>query len=348
LTFHNSRRVGLRRPARHVSVKDVAAQSGVSFQTTSKVLNGKGSVSDVTRARILRAASDLGYVPNLQARSLVMRSTHAVGLISSDFGDHNLSRFIVGAEQEARRQGFGVLITSIEPDGSGGDYALPALMERRVDGILLAAPQMEEDRTIAPAVEGTVPVVSLHHVPGGGVSTVGSDHELTGLLATQHLIAKGHRRIATIIGTRGRRVTQSRLRGYRRALEEGGLAFESNLVEDGSWDIAAARSATVRLFERCPEITAIFAQNDTMAIGVLSGLRDLGKRVPEDCAVAGCDDIDMAAYTVPPLTTIHVPFYETGKEAMRLLLKMIATGTVTPRKVLLPVHLVPRASSGGA
>jgi LacI family transcriptional regulator len=329
-------------------VKDVAAMSGVSFQTTSKVLNGKGSVSDVTRARILRAASDLGYVPNLQARSLVMQRTRAVGLIASDFSDYNLSRFIVGAEQEARRQGYGVVITSIEPEGSGTEYALPALMERRVDGILLAAPQMEEDRGLAHVLDRSLPVVSLHHVPGGGVATVGSDHELTGFLATRHLIDKGHPVIATIIGTRGRRVTQSRLRGYRRALEEAGLAFPAELVEEGNWEIGEARAATQRLFDRRPQITAIFAQNDIMAIGVLSALREMGKRVPQDCAVVGCDDIEMAAYTVPPLTTIHVPFFETGAQAMRVLIEMITTGSVTPRKLLLPVHLVARASSGGA
>jgi LacI family transcriptional regulator len=329
-----------------VSVKDVAARSGVSFQTTSKVLNGKGSVSVLTRARILRAASDLGYVPNLQARSLVMKSTRAVGLIASDFSDPNLSRFIVGAEREARRQGYAVVITSIEPEGSAGEYALPALMERRVDGILLAAPQMEEDTVAAQVLEGTVPVVSFHDVAGDGVATVGSDHELTGMLATRHLVERGHRFIATVTGTAGRRVTDSRLRGYRRALEEAGLQFDRELVEDGRWEIDGARNATMRLLERRPDITAIFAQNDTMAIGVLDALRGLGKRVPGDCAVAGCDDIDMAAYTVPPLTTVRVPYYEAGKEAMRLLLTMIGDGAVAPRKVLLPVQLVVRASSG--
>jgi LacI family transcriptional regulator len=286
-------------------------------------------------------------VPNLQARSLVMRSTRAVGLIASDFSDHNLSRFIVGAEREARRQGYAVVITSVE-EGSSGEYALPALMERRVDGILLAAPQIEEDRAAARVLERTVPAVSLYRVPGGRVSTVGSDHELTGLLATRHLISKGHRQIATVIGTRKRRVTQSRLRGYRRALDESGLPFDAGLVEDAQSEIAAALAATKRLFERRPEITAIFAQNDYMAIGVLSALRGLGKRVPDDCAVVGCDDIDMAAYTVPPLTTIHVPFFETGAEAMRLLLAMIASGSVDPQALLLPVHLIARTSSGGA
>src|SRR5439155_5094709 len=108
LSAHNNRSVTLRRATRHISVKDVAAHAGVSFQTTSKVLNGGGTVSELTRARILQVASDLGYVPNLQARSLVMQRTRTVGFVASDFSDHNLSRFIVGAEHEARRQAYGV------------------------------------------------------------------------------------------------------------------------------------------------------------------------------------------------------------------------------------------------
>src|SRR5881398_2930889 len=154
---HNTAGVRVQRPGRHVSVKDVAALSGVSFQTTSKVLNGGGSVSDVTRARIQQAAADLGYVPNLQARSLVMQRTRTVGLIAGDFSDPGLSRFNLGAEQEARRQGYGVLIAGIEPQGSGTEYALPALMERRVDGILLAAPQMEDDHALAHVLDKSLP-----------------------------------------------------------------------------------------------------------------------------------------------------------------------------------------------
>jgi len=138
------------------------------------------------------------------------------------------------------------------------------------------------------------------------------------------------------------------MRGYRRALDEAGLAFDDHLVEEGDWEIGGASAATRKLLQRRPRLTAIFAHNDNMAIGVLSALREMGKRVPRDCAVVGCDDIDMAAYTLPPLTTVHVPFYETGAQAMRLLIEMITTGSVTPRKVLLPVHLVVRESSGGA
>lgn len=329
-----------------VSVKDVAALSGVSFQTTSKVLNGKGSVSEETRERILSAARELGYVPNILARSLVTRRTRAIGLVASDFGDPNLSRFIVGAEQEARRHGYAVVISSIDPDGTGGDRATRALIERRVDGVLLAAPQMEEDVKTARLINRQVPTVSLHHVPGGGVATVGSDHSLTGLLATRHLIEMGHRKIATVTGPLARRVTHSRLHGYRLALEEAGISYETSLIEESNWQISGGFEATQRLLSRRPDLTAIFAQNDTMAIGVLSLLRQLGRHVPKDCAVVGCDDIEIAAHTGPPLTSIKVPFHETGEEAIRLLLGMIASGSAEPRRVQLPVELVPRASSG--
>jgi LacI family transcriptional regulator len=317
----------------------------VSFQTTSKVLNGGGSVSELTRARILQAASDLGYVPNLQARSLVMQRTQTVGVITSDFSDRNLSRILAGAEQEARRQDFSVIISSIEPEGSGTEYALPAMMERRVDGILLAAPRMEEEAALEQVLDRALPTVSLRPVPGGGITTVGSDDEQIGLIATRHLLGLGRRVIGSLIGLRGQKTAEARLRGYQDALEEAGVAFEADLVEDGGWDLAGGRAATQRLVERQPNLTGLFAQNDLMAIGALSALRQAGRKVPEDCAVVGCDDIDMAPYTTPPLTTVHVPFYETGAEAMRLLLGMVSDGAVSERDVVLPVHLIVRGSS---
>ena len=333
------------RPARRVSVKDVAARSGVSFQTTSKVLNGGGSVSEATRARILQVAGDLGYVPNLQARSLVMQRSQTIGLIAGDLSDRNLSRTIVGAEREARRQGYSLMITSIEPEGSGTEYALPAMMERRVDGIFLVAPQMEEDLALAHVLDRTLPVVSLHHVPGDAVATVTADDEMAGYLATKHLSDQGHRVIAMVTGPTGRQSTQDRIRGYERALAGAKVRYAEDLVSDGHAELLAAQTAVTRLFERNPRITAVFAQSDVMAIGALRALGALGKRVPQDCSVVGCDDIDSAAYTSPPLTTIHMPFYETGSEAMRLLLDMIKTGSLAPRRVRLEVRLIERSST---
>ena len=338
----------MRRPTRHVSVKDVAARSGVSFQTTSKVLNGGGSVSEATRARIIRAASDLGYVPNLQARSLVMQRTRTIGLITGDFSDPGLSRCLAGAEQEARRQGYGLMLTSVEPEGSGTEYALPAMMERRVDGILLAAPQMEEDSALSHVLDRTLPVVSLNHIAGDPVTTVCPDDEQAGYLATRHLVELGHRVIGALTGLRGHRLTQSREAGYRRALEESGLETSDSLVEEAGAEVAGGLAVLPRLLERRPDVTAIFCQHDLVAVGALAALRATGRRLPEECSVVGCDGLDSAAYTTPPLTTVRVPFYEIGAEAMRLLLKLVDGGRPRTTMVVLPVHLITRGSTAPA
>jgi LacI family transcriptional regulator len=327
-------------------LRDVASKAGVSFQTAGKVLNGKGSVSPETRERILDAAKALGYVPNALARSLVTRSTCTIGIVASDLSDAELARFVVGAEREARRQGHGVLIGSIDRDGSDAERYLRMLIERRVDGILTAAPQMEHDARIGELLRGLVPAVSIHRIPGGGVPLVGSDHVETALLATRHLLGLGHRRIATVTGSGGRQVTSMRLKGYERALEEAGVSYDPGLVESGDWEADGAYEATGRLLDKAPDITAFYAQNDTMAFGVMSALHERGLGVPEDCAVVGCDDIPMAAHAIPPLTTVHVPFYETGETAVRLLLDVIAGRSESPKRVLLPVRLVRRRSCG--
>ena len=318
----------------------------MSFQTVGKVLNGKGSVSPETRERILEAARGLGYVPNTLARSLVTRSTCTIGIVASDLSDAELARFVVGAEREARRTGHGVLIGSIARGGTDADRYLRMLLERRVDGILTAAPQMERNARIGELLRGPVPAVSIHRVPGGGVSLVGSDHVKTALLATRHLLDLGHRSVATVTGSDGRQVTSLRLKGYRMALKDAGVEFDPALVEGGYWEADGAYEATLKLLDREPGITAVYAQNDTMALGVLSALHERGLGVPDDCAVVGCDDIPIAAHAIPPLTTVHVPFFETGETAVRLLLDLIAGGETRPRRVLLPVQLVRRASCG--
>ena len=328
-----------------VSIKDIAARAGVSFQTVSKVLQGKGSVSPRTRAWIQEVAEQLGYVPNTLARSLVSQRTGTIGVVASDFSDYVLAQFVVGAEREARRQGQCVIVGSLDHEGSEGERYIRLLLERRVDGILLAAPQFEHNTQVGEMLVGKVPVVSMFHIPGVSLPRVGSDHQETGFIATRHLLELGHRSIGTIIGPLERRAVQSRLRGYQQALEAAGIAYRAELVEEANWHADGGCEAAHRLLERIPAITAIFAQNDFMAIGVLNALHDRGLRVPEDCAVVGCDDIPIAAHTIPSLTTVHLPFYETGETAMRLLLDIIEHKETEEQRVLLPVHLVKRASS---
>jgi LacI family transcriptional regulator len=329
-----------------VSIKTVAARAGVSFQTASKVLNGKGSVSEQTRQRILDAASQLGYVPNAVARGLVTRSTRTIGVVASDLSDDVLAQFVVGAEREARQQGHSVIISIVGGDGKDGVRHVRDLVERRVEGILLAAPELERQPRVGEILGPSVPVVSIHSVPGARVTLVGSNHVETGLLATRHLIQHGYRRIGTITGPRSRRVVHSRQRGYEQALQEAGIPFDAGLIEEGNWHVEGGYAAAARLLARSPDLTALFVQNDTMAIGVLSLLHERGRSAPAGCAVASCDDIPAARHTIPPLTTIRIPLYETGAAAMRLLLERIAEPDGEPRRVLLPVELVRRGSCG--
>jgi LacI family transcriptional regulator len=331
----------------YVSLKDVAARAGVSFQTASKVLNGNHRVvSEATRERILAAARELGYLRNALAHGLVTSSTYTIGVIGDDLGDRVLAQFLVGAEQEARRHGHSVLISITDPDRADFEGCVRQLLERRVDGILAAAPHSENDPGIGDLLRGRVPAVSIHHVPGGSVPVVGSDHAETGRLAAEHLLDLGHRQIATIAGPTTRRVTRSRLRGFRAALDEAGIDLPDSRLASAAWTAATGFTAMRVLIEREPGITAVFAQNDDMATGALAALGKLGRRVPDDCAVVGCDDLPQAPFLVPPLTSIHIPFRDTGRAAMALLLERINDAEHADR-VLMPVRLIARTSTLG-
>jgi LacI family transcriptional regulator len=334
---------------RYVSIKEVATRAGVSFQTASKVLNGGDvRVSAETAQRILAAADELGYRPNTIARSLVQRSTATIGLVASDATDIAVTLASVAAEQAARRHGHSVLVGHVPAGGADGASIVRTLIERRVDGIIVAAPEVEEDAEVADLLRKYVPSVSLQAVPGGGVPLIGSNHRETGRLATAHLIGLGHVSIGTVTGLFRRRVTRSRLHGYEDALRAAGLEPGEDLVAEGDWTPLGGATATRLLLERSPGLTAIFVHNDTMAIGVLSALWRAGRRVPADVAVVSCDDIPFAEYLTPPLTTVRIPLAETGRQAVELLLRVIGGEQVPTKPPLLPVELIVRGSCGAA
>jgi LacI family transcriptional regulator len=331
---------------KYVSIKEVAARADVSFQTASKVLNGSDvRVSAETAERILAAAESLGYRPNTIARSLVQRTTATIGLVASDATDIAIAQASVAAEQEARRHGHSVLVGHLAVGGADGADIVRTLIERRVDGIIAAAPEIEEDTMVAELLRNYVPAVSLQAVPGGGVPLVGSNHRETGRIATSHLLELGHTAIGTVTGPFRRRVTRSRLHGYEDALREANLETPEDLVAEGDWTPKGGAAATRLLLERSPTITAVFVHSDVMALGVLSALFKAGRRVPQDVAVVSCDDIPFAEYMTPPLTTVRVPLAETGRAAVGLLLRSIAGEQVPERPPLLPVELIVRAST---
>lgn len=330
----------------HVSLKDIAAKTGVSYPTVSKVLQGKGTVSPETRASILRIAEELGYVPNVIARSLVSKKTSMIGVVVSDFGDTALAQMFVGACQEADRQGLSIMIGSIHPKREENIRHFRELLARRVDGMVLFAPHLEQETWLAEMLLNRLPVVSTHSLINLNSSIVGTDGIATGKLPTEHLITLGHSRIGTITGKSARSVTELRLLGYRYALEAASIPYCPEWIEEGDWQVMGGYNATCKLLARAPDLTAIYAQNDTMAIGVLSALRDLGRRVPEDFSVVGCDDIPLSAHIFPSLTTIHIPFQNIGETAVKYLLDLTTQKVTEARQTFLPTYLVPRNSSG--
>jgi LacI family transcriptional regulator len=329
----------------YVSLRDVAARSGVSFQTASKVLNGRsGVVSPTTRERILSAAGELGYIPNAMARGLVRRSSVSVGVLADDVTDQAVSQFVLAAQRAAAGRGHAALISSVHANVDPAE-ALRKLLEHRVDGVLVAAPSVEDNEQVGEVLRGAIPAVSINRIHGGGVPLIGSDHAVTGALAAQHLLALGHRNIGTVTGPRERQVVQSRMRGFRAALREAGETLPIRRVMEADWTHEGGFIATHRLLAAAPEITALFVHNDVMAIGALRALAERGLRVPAECSLVSCDDLAFAEYLVPALTTVRLPFQETGDRAAQLLLDHIR-GQQIPARNLLPVELVVRASTG--
>jgi LacI family transcriptional regulator len=332
---------------RYVSIKDAAAWAGVSFQTASKVLNGGNvRVSAETAARIVAAAEHLGYRPNTAARSLVHRSTATIALVAGDITDGALARFVAAAERTARSHGLAFVVGNLGERDKDCAAVVQMLIERRVDGLIVAAPQLEADPDAAELLRRYLPAVSLHHVPGGGLPLVGSDHREGARIATRHLVGLGHTVIGTVTGPFRRHVVRSRLRGYEDALREAGIEPGEDLTVESDWTPADAATATRLLLHREPRVTAIFVHSDAMAIGVLYALAEAGRRVPADVAVVSCDDMAFAGYTVPALTSLRIPFEATGEQAVELLLASIAGQRPPAAPVRLPVQLIVRDSCG--
>jgi DNA-binding LacI/PurR family transcriptional regulator len=330
--------------ARPATIRDVAARAGVSHQTVSRVINDNPNVADGTRERVLTAIRELGYVPSPMARGLISNQTRSIGVVADDISDQFFARVVAGAEAEARRRGYYLMIGSVEPDDDHRAY-LRLMLERRVEGLILARPSVSlSSDELLPAKKGGVPIISVAaELPG--FSLVDVDNIQGGYDATRHLLDRGHRAIATVLGPREWPSSAARFDGYRRALGEAGLAEDTALVEHASdWGLESGRAAAASLLQRGVAFTALFAHSDLIALGAIRQLRESGRRVPEDVSVVGYDDLPVAAYVDPPLTTVHQPMHEVGALAAALVLNQLAGRDGAAGTHLLPAELVIRES----
>ena len=301
-----------------VTIKDVACEANMSVATVSRVLNDSGPVSDETKKLIREVAGRMRYVPHSGARSLITSKTETIGVLLPDLYGEFFSEVIRGMDDTAQKNGFHLLISRAYADRHGIETAMKA-MRGRVDGVVAMSPDLDENSLLN--LPSTIPVVLLCSVPRGyEIDSLTIQNSRGAREMVAHLVGLGHRRIAIIKGAARNYDAAERLRGYRTALKDAGIAPDPALERDGDFTEAAGYSAAVELLELEDRPTAIFAANDSMAIGALSALRESGVDIPGEMAVAGFDDIPLARYMDPPLSSVHVPICELGARAVELLL----------------------------
>jgi DNA-binding LacI/PurR family transcriptional regulator len=327
---------------------DVAAAAGVSRTTVSFVLNGRTDVKipAATRERVLQAAERLGYHPHAAARQLAGGRMHVIGLVLRQSpeqvaSDAVLAETLRGLAAAARLEGFRVIVEPMPPDGTD-EYAT-LLRARHADGLIVSGPRADDPSLVELVREG-FPVVLQGHLPDVQVASVDVDNVSGARGAVEHLLSCGHRRIACITNAPTVYTAAGERRaGYRAALEAAGLPYDESLVAEGGFDAPSGRAAVLELVART-EFTAAFIASDVVALGAIGGLREAGRRVPDDVSVVGFDDIPLSAYFDPPLTTVRLPAFELGQAAGRTLLDQIAEREV-PNRTLLPTELITRAST---
>jgi LacI family transcriptional regulator len=333
--------------ATNATIKHVAREAGVSVATVSRVMNQSTLVAEDTRQQVLAVATRLGYVPHSGARSLITNRTATIGVLLPDLYGEFFSEVIRGIDQTARKHGYHVLVSSSHADQRDIEAVLRS-MRGRVDGLILMVPDLQLQSTVA-LLPDKFPVVLVNCPdPIDQYDMVNVANYEGAFAMVRHLIAAGHRRIAIVTGGSRNFDAAERLRGYRAAHQEHGLALDPALEITGDFSEGSGYRAAQGLARWADRPTAIFASNDAMAIGALSAIRESGLRVPADIAVAGFDDIPMAAYVEPPLSSVHVDISALGERAtVRLLEALQRTNGYTVRRETLKATLVVRSSCGG-
>jgi LacI family transcriptional regulator len=302
----------------------VAREARVSVATVSRVFNGGGPVREETRRRIHDIAATLRYVPHGGARSLITSKTSTLGVLLPDLYGEFFSEIIRGIVLAARNSGYHLIISNSHYDKTEIEGAMRA-MRGRVDGVIIMSPDIDAQALMA-NLPDSHPVVLLNcALPGAGFDSVNIDNTVGARVMVEHLIAHGHRRIAIITGAPRNVDGHERLLGYRAALRDAGINRDPQLEVRGDFTEDSGFDAARLLLKLRKPPTAIFAANDSMAIGALSALREAGILVPEEIAVTGFDDISIARHVNPPLTSVHVPIAKLGEAATHKLISALTT-----------------------
>lgn len=333
-------------------LRDVAALAGVHTATASRALNPatRGLVSEETAARVAAAAERLGYTVNPIARSLKTSRSNSVGVVIPDLTNPLFPPIIRGIDDVLSAKGFSVLLVNTDNEKSREIGQVASLRARLVEGLIVATALLEDPHLIQLAAE-RVPVVLINRrMATPGLPSVTGDDASGVYLALQHLAGLGHRRIGHLAGPQTTSTGRVRLQAYHQALQDLGLPHGGDLVvECGAWSEEEGARGLAELISRDPQISAVLAGNDLLALGCYDLLRERGLSCPQDMSIVGFNDIPIVGKLTPGLTTVHIPHYEIGAEAARLLLERMEDGGNTAVKsILLPLELIVRGSTGPA
>jgi LacI family transcriptional regulator len=329
-----------------VTIKDIAYRANVSVATVSYVINKTRWVSPELTGRVNVAITELGYTPNAVARSLRQSKTKTIGLIVPDNSNPFFAEIAKGVEDAGFDVGYSVILCNSNAMIERELTYLELLKSKQVDGIIFIATTTEINH-LKPLIKGGIPAVIFYRQSDDlDVDTLCVDNEQAGFIATRHLIEMGYERIACIQPASPATASGLRVVGYKRAMETSSLSWSERLMPRGDNLLGGGWRAANALIESGEPFNAVFASNDAMAVGCIRALREAGLRVPEDVSVAGIDDIQLASFCEPTLTTVHQPKYEAGRLAFERLLERIqgeyAGG---PREFKLDLRLIVRNST---
>ena len=334
------------RPSEEVSIADVAARAGVSVATVSRVLNGHTNVRQPTREKVLAAVAVSGYRINELARNLRTAESRLLLTMVPDFGNPFYAAIVRGIDSVARQNGYFMLLCDTGADPLRERSYFDLLRGRRADGAICLDPAAVQ-KALAEEASALPWVACCEFDPAAGVPYVGIDNHAAAGDVVRYLVGRGHRKIALINSGHGYLYGRQRFEGYRDALVAAGIeAHPAWQIELDSLDYTAGEAAARQLAALgADRPTAVFAVSDTLAIGVINGLRGAALSVPEDVAVVGFDDIAVAAHIDPPLTTVAQPMREIGERLVRMILDILEGGVTNPASITLPHRLVLRATT---
>lgn len=335
-----------------VTLKQIAEELGVSAMTVSRAINNRTNVDEKTRKRVLEKARSMGYTPNHIAKSLVSQKSYTIGVVVPEIAHSFFAKVIQGIEEVTFNDNYQLILTHSAEREDREQHALQTLQSMRVDGILISSAETAKDYDLYKRiVESNTSLVFFDRcVKGIGASCVSVDDRAGAYKLTNHLIEHGYRKVAHLCGPRNLSISQERLKGYKKALGEHGISVEENLIIESGFQEKGGYEAMNKLLDdhTTKPPRAVFAANDPSAFGAMEAIYNRGFSIPEDIAIVGFSDEIRAGLTKSPLTTVHQPAYELGKNAAQKLIKTIENENEPAENIQVLTSLKIRASCGCA